>query len=45
MAPYIRLNGKMEIKPANERDIPPANNLSLNIIPQIITKDAGSFNF
>jgi tRNA-dihydrouridine synthase B len=43
MAPYIRVNGKMEIKPANERDILPANNQSLDIIPQIITKDASEF--
>ncbi|MDX2429988.1 MAG: tRNA-dihydrouridine synthase family protein [Bacteroides sp.] len=45
MAPYIRLNGKMEMKPANERDILPANNLSLNLIPQIVTKDADEFLF
>jgi len=45
MAPYIRVNGKMEIKAANERDILPANNRSLDLIPQIITKDAGEFLF
>ena len=45
IAPYIRLNGKHEIKPANERDILPANNSSLDIIPQIITKDADEFLF
>jgi tRNA-dihydrouridine synthase len=43
IAPYIRLNGKHEIKPVNERDILPANNRSLNLIPQIITKDADEF--
>jgi tRNA-dihydrouridine synthase B len=45
IAPYIRVNGKMEIKPANERDILPANNQSLDLIPQIITKDASEFLF
>jgi tRNA-dihydrouridine synthase len=42
---YIRLNGKPEIKPGNERDILPANNRSLDLIPQIITKDADEFLF
>ena len=45
IAPYIRVNGKMEIKPANERDILPANNQSLDLIPQILTKDAREFLF
>lgn len=45
IAPYIRVNGKPEIKPANERDLLPANNSSLDLIPQIITKDAGEFLF
>ena len=45
IAPYIRVNGKLEIKPANERDILPANNRSLDLIPQIITKDADEFLF
>ncbi|MEA3478130.1 MAG: tRNA-dihydrouridine synthase family protein [Bacteroidota bacterium] len=45
IAPYIRVNGKMEIKPANKRDILPANNQSLDLIPQIITKDAHEFLF
>jgi len=35
----------MEIKPGNERDILPANNKSLDLIPQIITKDADEFLF
>jgi tRNA-dihydrouridine synthase B len=45
IAPYIRINVNQEIKPANERDILPANNISLDLIPQIITKDAGEFLF
>ena len=45
IAPYIRLNGKTEIKPSNDRDILPANNSSLKLIPQIITKDADEFLF
>ncbi len=45
MAPYIRLNGKMEIRPANKRDILPENNLSPDLIPQLITKDAREFLF
>lgn len=45
IAPYIRVSGKMEIKAANEGDILPANNLSLDLIPQIITKDAHEFLF
>jgi tRNA-dihydrouridine synthase B len=43
IAPYIRLNGKPEIKPGNERDLLPANNMSLDLIPQIITKNADEF--
>jgi tRNA-dihydrouridine synthase len=35
----------MEIKQGNERDILPANNRSLELIPQIITKDANEFLF
>ena len=45
IAPYIRVNGKQEIKPGIERDILPANNISLKLIPQIITKDADEFLF
>lgn len=44
-APYIRLNGKLEIKPAYERDILPKNNADLQVIPQIITNDADEFLF
>jgi len=45
MAPYIRINEKQEIKPGNERDLLPENNRSLDLIPQIITKDADEFLF
>lgn len=45
IAPYIRLGGKLEIRPANTRDILPVNNQSLDLIPQIITKDADEFLF
>ncbi len=44
-APYFRLNIKREIKPAYERDILPANNTGINVIPQIITNDADEFIF
>ena len=39
-SPYIRLNGKLVIKRAYERDILPENNIGLEVIPQIITNDA-----
>jgi tRNA-dihydrouridine synthase B len=45
IAPYIRLDGNSEIKRGNERDLLPANNSSLDLIPQIITKDADEFLF
>jgi tRNA-dihydrouridine synthase len=45
IAPYIRVNDRLEIKPANERDILPANNTSIDLIPQIITRDADEFLF
>ena len=44
-SPYIRLNGKLEIKPAYERDILPKNNDTLTVIPQIMTNDADEFIF
>ena len=44
-APYIRLNGKLEIKAAYERDILPENNTEIELIPQIMTKDADEFIF
>lgn len=43
IAPYIRLDGKNEIKSASERDLLPENNKSLGLIPQVITKDPGEF--
>ena len=42
-SPYIRLNGKLEIKKAYERDLLPENNQDLEVIPQIITNDAKEF--
>ncbi|MFT5184329.1 MAG: tRNA-dihydrouridine synthase B [Flavobacteriales bacterium] len=44
-APYIRLNGKLVIKPAYHRDLLPKNNSTLNVIPQIMTNDADEFLF
>jgi len=44
-APSMRLNGKLDIKPAYERDILPENNSDLIVIPQIITNDADEFIF
>lgn len=44
-SPYIRLNGKLEIKSSYERDLLPENNLGLEVIPQIITNDADEFLF
>ncbi len=44
-SPYIRLNGKLVIKPSYERDLLPENNLGLEVIPQIITNDADEFLF
>ncbi len=44
-APYIRLNGKLEIKSNYEIDILPKNNKSLTVIPQIMTNSADEFIF
>jgi tRNA-dihydrouridine synthase len=44
-SPYIRLNGKLEIKSSYNRDLLPENNSSLEVIPQIITNDADEFLF
>lgn len=44
-APYIRLNGKLEVKPAYERDLLPKNNNVPELIPQIMTNDANEFLF
>ncbi len=44
-APYIKLNGVLEIKPAYHRDLLPENNTVAQLIPQIITNDADEFLF
>lgn len=44
-SPYIRLNGKMVIKGAYERDLLLENNDTLNVIPQVMTNDADEFLF
>ena len=44
-SPYIRLNGKFEIKLNYQRDILPKNNSTLEVIPQIMTNDAEEFLF
>ena len=44
-SPYIRLNGKLVIKPSYERDLLPENNIGLEVIPQIITNNADEFLF
>ena len=44
-APYIRLNGKLVIKPGYERDLLPKNNTVKELIPQIMTNDADEFLF
>jgi tRNA-dihydrouridine synthase B len=44
-APYIRLNGKMEIKPGYQRDLDPNNNKVPVLIPQVMTNDADEFLF
>ncbi|MCG9792596.1 tRNA dihydrouridine synthase [Flavobacterium algicola] len=44
-APYIRLNGKLVIKPSYHRDLLPENNTAIEVIPQIITNDADEFLF
>ena len=44
-SPYIRLNGKFNIKPAYERDLLPENNTHIKVIPQIITNNADEFLF
>lgn len=44
-APYIRLNGKMEIKPVYQRDLQHKNNIGLKIVPQVMTCDANEILF
>ena len=39
-APYIRLNGKLKIKSSYQRDLDPAHNTTLEVIPQVMTNDA-----
>lgn len=42
-APYIRLNGKLAIKGAYQRDLALQNNDTLTVIPQVMTSDAEEF--
>ncbi|MDB0063113.1 tRNA-dihydrouridine synthase family protein [Crocinitomicaceae bacterium] len=44
-APYIRLNGKMEIKANYERDLLPENNIVQELVPQVMTNDPDEFLF
>ncbi len=44
-SPYIRLDGKLDIKNSYKKDILPENNNTLEVIPQIITNDADEFLF
>jgi tRNA-dihydrouridine synthase len=44
-APYVRLNGKLEIKPSYQRDLSPKNNENINLVPQIMTNSADEFLF
>lgn len=44
-APYIRLNGKLEIKPGYQRDLDPKNNQVPVLYPQVMTNDPDEFMF
>ncbi len=44
-APYIRLNGKFEIKPNYQLDLALKNNTSLEVIPQVMTCKEDEFLF
>ncbi len=44
-SPYIRLDGKLRIRPNYETDILPKNNSTLEVIPQIMTNSAEEFLF
>lgn len=44
-APYIRLNGKPEIKPSAERDVLPKHNVGIPLVPQIMTNKADEFMY
>lgn len=42
-APYIRLDGKSEIKASYKRDLDPENNDTINLVPQVMTNNADGF--
>lgn len=44
-APYIRLDGTLKIKNSYQRDLDPANNIGMPVIPQVMTNDADGFLF
>lgn len=44
-APYIRLQGEKEIKSSNKRDLLPENNRGVNVLPQVMCKNAQDFLF
>jgi tRNA-dihydrouridine synthase len=44
-APYIRLQGPLEIKASEKRDILPENNKGTALVPQVMTNDADEFLF
>lgn len=44
-APYIRLNGKFDIKPGYQRDLDPKNNKVHELFPQVMTNDPDEFMF
>jgi len=44
-APYIRLNGKLDIKPGYQKDLQLKNNDTLEVIPQVMTCNADEFIF
>lgn len=44
-APYIRLNKKLVIKGSYQRDLNPAVNSTLEVIPQVMTADPDDFIF
>ncbi len=44
-APYIRFNGKMEIKSVYQKDLQLKNNNTLTVIPQVMTCNADEFIF
>lgn len=44
-APYIRLNGRLDIKPIYQRDIDPRNSSCGELIPQVMTCSADEFLF